>query len=550
MRVAIRAPGALKPRFWAAGVATLAAAFFLFLSIPYGAGVWRAFHKGLFAVALYLAAIRPAQHAAGLFAEERRNQTLGLIYLTGIGSLELFVTKFFSGVLLASSELLALVPFIALPFLSGGVSLHLFLATAACLPTLLLFTMSVTIMISILCTDESQALAWITAVIAAISVVTPLIHSVGIFVAGTPPFSNVWLALSPAYAPYLVFTNFATTGANLLWPTIGLTWVWSLMFILTAAWLLPREWRDDPDTGSLARLKNRYSERLRRSANSPRLEALLNANPFQWLVEQNRTPVRGALSACGGIMALWLLGWAVWKGDWPSPANLYATAFVLVMLVDMFQLNAPAQHIAAHRRDCMFELLLTTPLQPREIVDGQIQGAIRQFRPLRRTLCTLFAIMAAGGLLTRPWTWRALASYFLIWALLVLWAGTNRRRTLPLILWVALNSGRGPWAVMRSHYRAGVWLINFYNFRNLFRSLGAGPATFPSGSEVELFIFLAIGLVALILVAAAAASDKPQPHARLIDEMRAIVQEPVPSPRDPRFRKWKVKERFPQSAVM
>ena len=51
-----------------------------------------------------------------------------MIYLTGIGSFELFVTKFFSGMLLASNELLALVPFIALPFLSGGVSLHLLLA--------------------------------------------------------------------------------------------------------------------------------------------------------------------------------------------------------------------------------------------------------------------------------------------------------------------------------------------------------------------------------------------------------------------------------------
>ena len=128
MRVAMHAPGALKPRFWAAGAATLAAAVFLLISTAYGAGVWRAFHKWLFVVSLYLAVIRPAQHAAGLFAEERRNQTLGLIYLTGIGSLELFVTKFFSGMLLASNELLALVPFIALPFLSGGVSLHLLLA--------------------------------------------------------------------------------------------------------------------------------------------------------------------------------------------------------------------------------------------------------------------------------------------------------------------------------------------------------------------------------------------------------------------------------------
>src|SRR5258705_8777674 len=106
MRSAMHSPGALKARWWAAAGATIGAGFFLLLSMAAGTQVWRSFHKYLFAAAVYLAVVRPAQQAAGLFAEERRNQTLGLIYLTGIGSFALFVTKFFFALLLASREFL------------------------------------------------------------------------------------------------------------------------------------------------------------------------------------------------------------------------------------------------------------------------------------------------------------------------------------------------------------------------------------------------------------------------------------------------------------
>ena len=88
MRTALRSHGAWKARWWIALAAAAATAFCLLISLGFGAPVFRAFHKYLFAAGIYLAVVRPCQHAAGLFAEERRNQTLGLIYLTGIRSLE------------------------------------------------------------------------------------------------------------------------------------------------------------------------------------------------------------------------------------------------------------------------------------------------------------------------------------------------------------------------------------------------------------------------------------------------------------------------------
>ena len=548
MRSAIRAPGARKPRLAVAAVGTGAAVFFLLLSMGYGAPVWRSFHTWLFAAALYMAVVNPAQHAAGLFAEERRNQTLGLIYLTGIGSLELFLTKFIGGMLVASGELLAVIPFIALPFLSGGVSLNLFLATAACLPTVLVFTLAVTIMVSILCTNESQALAWITAIFGALCLGAPVVHSLGTIVGGTAPFAKGWLALSPAYAPYLVFSSIGAPNMKLFWLAIAATWGWSVLFVSVAAWVLPRVWRDDPDAGAWRRLKNRWLQRSRDS-----MRRTIGANPFQWLVERNRTPTDAARSACAGIFVLWLIAWVVWKERWPSPTNLYLTALVMLVFIDIFQTNAAAQLMASHRREGIFEVLLTTPLQPQEIVDGATQGLAAQFRSLRRWLCWLFVAMALGGLFTRPWTFGALISYLMIWSVLIAWANSSRLWSLPGIMWVAVNSGRGAWALMRAPgprvYSILSWLliVSVFNFRGIYRWAGAGPLGFPSGSTVELLVVGFCFIVMVILkTGIGKTSNPPEMYPELISQMRSIVQHPVPSPKDPRFRHWNVKDRFPQ----
>jgi ABC-type Na+ efflux pump permease subunit len=49
------------------------------------------------------------------------------------------------------------------------------------------------------------------------------------------------------------------------------------------------------------------------------------------------------------------------------------------------------------RREGSLELLLTTPLRPDEIVEGQAAALRAQFRPVRLALLGLFALMMLGG---------------------------------------------------------------------------------------------------------------------------------------------------------
>src|SRR3954454_21169576 len=180
LRVALRKRRPARARLVAAGVGAAICGIFLLIGLFQGRNTWSlSMHHYLFLAIIYFAVIRPAQACIGLFSEERRNQTLELLYLTGMTSGELFVGKLLGGLLVASAELLALVPFLALPFLGGGISMQLFLATLVFVPLMLLFAVSVTVLASAIARDDGAAFLLTLAIGAFICLATPIPYALG-----------------------------------------------------------------------------------------------------------------------------------------------------------------------------------------------------------------------------------------------------------------------------------------------------------------------------------------------------------------------------------
>jgi ABC-type Na+ efflux pump permease subunit len=224
LRIALRKYGAVKSRFRVAAGGAVLVCVFLFFGWLTGTRQWGGtLHKFLFYIGLYLT-ITPAVRACiGLFCEERRNQTLELLYLANLSSADLFLGKLLGGILIASGNMLALMPFLAVPFLGGGVSLKLFLATFACFPVMLLITVAISLLASVLCRDEGAALVCSVIIAAVLCLALPLPYILATNFSGAPPFSTGWLCLSPAYAPYLITRNFAGGSPQLFWQTAGVT---------------------------------------------------------------------------------------------------------------------------------------------------------------------------------------------------------------------------------------------------------------------------------------------------------------------------------------
>jgi hypothetical protein len=207
--------------------------------------------------------------------------------------------------------------------------------------------------------------------------------------------------------------------------------------------------------------------------------------------------------------------------------------------------HTAAQVLGDARHDGTYELLLTTALQPSDVVWGTLEALRRQFRVLCRCVLALEVVMMFAGLASRPWDARALAVYFLAWAWLLGWAwslASRWRSSLP-VMWVSLNSGRPVFAVCRaSGGFLCVLLWTLYNLRHNF--LGFIPP-FPTGEPLDMIIaaLLSFGLLLALLVPPQTTLDEWE--SRLVSEFREIVREPVPDADDPRFRQWDCHQRFP-----
>jgi ABC-type transport system involved in multi-copper enzyme maturation permease subunit len=523
--------------------------FLLVAAISGSHGIGRTLHLWLCLAGLYVV-FRAPMLTAGALSEERGNQTLGLLFLTGLTSGEVFASKFLSSALVAFTELLAIFPMLALPFLLGGVSFDWFLATVCGLPVLMLFAIAVSLLASVLTSDDGGAQVLALVLAGCIAGLGPVIYMGQThYSPGTQP-SLWWLRSSPGYGAYLVKRGLAQPTVGEFWNCVAFTLLWSAACLAGAAGFLKRLWRHHQEDLGAGTWAQRYREWTQGSREyRKRLSAhWLVRNPFVWLGARDRREVTLAWAVVVGVVLVWLGCWAAWPARWPSVPNFYLTAVLLNLTIGWLVRYSAAKSVGGPRLDGSYELLLTTPLAPQEIVRGELEALRILFQPVLRTVLCLEVIMIAAGLLVRTWNQSALIEYSIVWLCLLLltWAqGWRWRRVLP-VMWTGLNCGRPALAVWRTsglHSWAWVWVL--FNAR----SLTSGVPNFPSGSLGELVLVCFFGTVFLVLmllrVFVGDDWDANRRERRLIYEFREIVREPVPHPHDPRFKKWDVKERFP-----
>ena len=552
LHVALHRRGARELRLKVARYGVIAVSLFMLFGTWIGSGSWgRTVQFFLFLAGVGLAVGPALQMSVGLFAEERRQQTLELLYLTGMGSVELFVGKLLAGALVSSNELLALAPLLAVPFLSGGVSFELFLQTLICLPTLFVLVLAIGALASALSKQEANALV-ITVVIAGVlCLVLPVPYNLGFWLTGQSPFDKAWLALSPVLGPWMVSRNSGGFRPVDFWRWAAAMWICASICLVLAAVVLKRNWRRDLERVEATAWEKRWKTILLGDmAWRVKLRhRVLALNPYQWLVQQDQRPVIQAWGFVAVICVLWLLGWCAWPRAWPSPLNFYTTALILLAGLDWSISLAASRRIAADRRDGSLELLLTTPLSPANILAGQQAAVAEQFRPVKLAVCGLFLAMLLGGFWARPWTWQGMVTYVALWSVFFFWCWRSTRRSVPQAMWVAANCGRALYTGFR---QGGAWnrVWTFYWFWMVFRnfqSLGGLGRSFPSGSTLEMGITLSV-LTWLLLMLYAVNKSHPSMADLLVSQLRSIAQEPLPERNDPRFKEWKdVRQRFPSA---
>jgi len=500
-------------------------------------------HQLLCLAGFYVVARAP-HLAAGAFSQERREQTLGFLFLSALSATDVFVSKVFSAAAVAFTDLLAIVPTMALPFLMGGISFELFLATICCLPNLLLFALAVSLLASVLTEEEGAAISLAWALLLVLCLAGPVMRVAHSYFSSGASSSEWWLRLSPAYGPWLVFTRFRSAPAAEFWNNFVITLAWSGVCLAIAAFALARLWQEREVYGTKTGWRGRWREFLHGKGEGRRLASQwLEVNPFTWLCLRDRKPSSLAWSIVISVSSAWLVCWAIWPTTWPSVPNFFITATLLNLVLRWIIHHTAAAGLGNSRRDGSYELLLTTRLEPSDIVWGQLDALHQHFKAVSRAVFAIEAAMMLAGLGLRSWNGPALFVYLGIWAALLFWEwhqSWNQRGAL-LSMWASLNSARPAYAVWRTlGFNSWIWLWILFNLRHGLRGL----QSFPTGSEVEFgLVFLgAFILIAFVRLAPAKSNVLEQ---RLISEFREIIREPVPDPHDPRFKQWNPRGRFP-----
>lgn len=334
--------------------------------------------------------------SAGLFftsdclSEEKREGTLGFLFLTDLRGYDVVLGKLLATSLRCVFALLAIFPVLAITLLMGGVTAGQFWRTILALCHALFFSLAAGMFVSALSHHPQKALAGTLILLVMFLMAGPAVDELIAFNTGHS-FSPTFGLASPGY----VFLK--ANGAHGFWPALLVSQgiAWSLLAL--AGGLIRRTWQEKAAAISPRRMRWRYWWKYggiqRRTALR---QKLLAENPVTWLACRERWQTISVWVVSGtafGAMIV-MLGWevppTVWVG-WNFVSGLVALGLYLWITSQACQFFADA------RRSGWIELLLAGPLAARDIVRGSWRGLMRLFAwPVGLFLLTRLVTLIKG----------------------------------------------------------------------------------------------------------------------------------------------------------
>ena len=380
LRVAARKRSTFWLRLVAALVALVIGTGVLVLSLAFGRGATQ-LGGGLFSTLTWLSLA--VALGAGLFftsdslSEEKREGTLGLLFLTDLRGYDVVLGKLLATSLRGGYALLAVFPVLAVTFLLGGVTGGQFWRTVLAIVNALFFSLALGLFVSTLSRDSQRALAGTLGLLVLFLAAGPLADA-GIAEARGRAFAPLWSLASPSFA-------FVQAGSSRgpFWSALGVNQLCAWLLLAWASWRVPRAWQDEPAQLSPNRLRWEHWWKYGGAKRRARLRTrLLDVNPALWLAARERWQALALWLLAGAVMVafgtVFLLVSDTIKEIWVA----FATVGSLLVLVLYLWTTAQAcRFFADARRSGLLELLLASPLDSRRLAEGAWRALARSFGP-------------------------------------------------------------------------------------------------------------------------------------------------------------------------
>src|SRR5690242_17792945 len=202
LRMAARRKATFRIRSWAAILATIICfVSMLILSFQYGRrSIGQPLFVNLTSYAFGLSLLAGVFLTADCLSEEKREGTLGFLFLTDLHGYDVVAGKFIATLLSAVYGLLTLLPITAFPLILGGVTGGEFWRTAFSLLNALFVSLTAGIWVSSLVRDAQQAMSRTFILILVLTVGLPVLEN-SLIVAGAFRIFSIVDYISP-YAPF------------------------------------------------------------------------------------------------------------------------------------------------------------------------------------------------------------------------------------------------------------------------------------------------------------------------------------------------------------
>jgi len=375
LRLAVRSRATRWSRLGAALVAGTIVGFALLFTAGTGTG-----GAGLFRFLVYLlfayASLAGVFLTADCLSVERRQGTLGLLFLTDLQGYDVVLGKLVARAATGFYGWLSTLPIVAIALLIGGVTGGEFWRVALALVSILFLSLTVGLVVSAVVEQDQPAMGFTFVLLLGLNTVPEWLAA---SVRGSPA---LLLAMSPLQLCQAAFdAAYRGTPAPFWW---GLVWIQALAWgsLLASCLILPHSWRRQRSDASVLRAGwplGRWAFPGNRTRQAARSAGPATGNPVTWLVE--RTSLMSRCAVWTTVLGCVLVGLGVsLKVGLSADSGFqlwieHAVGLCLRVLV-AFQAS---RFILQTRRSEALELLLSTPLTARELVDGQIQALQRLF---------------------------------------------------------------------------------------------------------------------------------------------------------------------------
>jgi len=434
LRVASRKKATFLARCSAVVIVFIIGAWlFLMMSFAPPAMISMALFRVLSGAGLFYALMSGVHFTAGAIAQEKSDGTLGLLFLTDLKGYDVVLGKLFATSLNAFYGLLGMLPMLAVPLLIGGVTLGEVSRMSLVVVNAMLFSLTACLFVSSMCASVRRATGYALLLLGFFTVILP---TVGESLADEFPVLSelpLYLSVSPFYAFLKAFDGAYRVDPGAFWKSVGMVHALAWIFLVAASRITPRSWQDKPvgvKVGFRAKLAGiTYGKGERREKHR---RELLAVNPFYWLSSRSLTKPAQVWALLIVFAAVWFATWAD-SGFDPADTGVHImTALLLNILLKGWFTNECTRQISEDRRNGALELVLSTPLSVKDILQGQRLALQRQFlAPMTLVLLVymLFWYVAAnptsnsGERGVMVWLWGLGITIFVADIIAIFWVG-------------------------------------------------------------------------------------------------------------------------------